>query len=378
VTRALAAAVLAAVISVLAGPRFILVLRRLRYGQNIREEGPEHHKTKQGTPTIGGMLIVVAAALSFLLFARGGLYHAAPHSKSLAVFAALLGCAVIGFADDWLKVVRRRSLGLKGRWKLLGQMGVATIISIVAYHEGVSTEVFVPIFDFHIDLGAGWYALVFLMVLGATNAVNLTDGLDGLASGITALVMLVFTGMSVVAYQSGQRAVVACLSADRTTVLAQCQGAVIDQRLAFRDQSLDLAILSAALLGACIGFLWYNAFPADVFMGDTGSLALGGAVAAFAVFTKTELLLPLVGGVFVVEALSVIIQVIWFKRTGRRAFLMAPIHHHFEMKAWSETKIMVRFWILAALCAGAAFVLFYLRFDQYQDIGNVVSNLASS
>jgi len=210
------------------------------------------------------------------------------------------------------------------------------------------------------------------MVLGATNAVNLTDGLDGLASGITALVMLVFTGMSVVAYQSGQRAVAACLSLDRSTVLQQCQGAVIDDRLAFRDQSLDLAILSAALLGACIGFLWYNAFPADVFMGDTGSLALGGAVAAFAVFTKTELLLPLVGGVFVVEALSVIIQVISFKRTGRRVFLMAPIHHHFEMKAWSETKIMVRFWILAALCAGAAFVLFYLRFDQYQDIANVV------
>ena len=148
--------------------------------------------------------------------------------------------------------------------------------------------------------------------------------------------MLVFTAMSVVAYQSGQRAVAACLSLDRTTVLQQCQGGVIEDRLAFRDQSLDLAILSAALLGACIGFLWYNAFPADVFMGDTGSLALGGAVAAFAVFTKTELLLPLIGGVFVVEALSVIIQVVSFKRSGRRVFLMAPIHHHFEMQAWSR------------------------------------------
>ncbi len=357
-TRALAAAVLAAVISVLAGPRFILLLRRLRYGQNIREDGPEHHKTKQGTPTMGGLLIVASSAAAYLLFTNFS-------TKSLAVLSALLGCAAVGLADDWLKVIRKRSLGLKGRWKLLGQAAVAGIISLVAHHENVSTEVFVPIFDFHLDLGPAWFALVFLMVLGATNAVNLTDGLDGLASGITALVMLVFTGMAVVGYQAGQRSVTACLTIDRTSVLPECRS-VIQERLEFRDQSLDLAILAAALLGACIGFLWYNAFPADVFMGDTGSLALGGAVAAFAVFTKTELLLPLVGGVFVVEALSVIIQVIWFKRTGRRVFLMAPIHHHFEMKAWSETKIMVRFWIMAALCAGASFVLFYLRFDQYR------------
>ncbi|MDX6377626.1 MAG: phospho-N-acetylmuramoyl-pentapeptide-transferase [Gaiellaceae bacterium] len=357
-TRALAAAVLAAVISVLAGPRFVQLLRRLRYGQNIREDGPEHHKTKQGTPTMGGLLIVASSAVAYLLFTSFS-------TKSLAVLAALLGCAVIGFADDWLKVIRKRSLGLKGRWKLLGQAAVAGVISLVAHHEKVSTEVFVPIIDFHVDLGPGWFALVFLMVLGATNAVNLTDGLDGLASGITALVMLVFTGMAVVGYQAGQRGVTACLTIDRKSVLPECR-AVIQERLEFRDQSLDLAILAAALLGACIGFLWYNAFPADVFMGDTGSLALGGAVAAFAVFTKTELLLPLVGGVFVAEALSVIIQVISFKRTGKRVFLMAPIHHHFEMKAWSETKIMVRFWILAALCAGASFVLFYLRFDQYR------------
>ena len=357
-TRALAAAVLAAVISVLAGPRFILLLRRLRYGQNIREDGPEHHKTKQGTPTMGGLLIVASSSIAFLLFTNFS-------TKSLAVLSALLGCAAVGFADDWLKVIRKRSLGLKGRWKLLGQMVVAGIISLVAHHEQVSTEVFVPIFDFHVDLGPAWFALVFLMVLGATNAVNLTDGLDGLASGITALVMLVFTGMAVVGYQAGQRSVTACLTIDRRSVLAECRP-VIQERLEFRDQSLDLAILAAALLGACIGFLWYNAFPADVFMGDTGSLALGGAVAAFAVFTKTELLLPLVGGVFVVEALSVIIQVISFKRSGMRVFLMTPIHHHFEMKAWSETKIMVRFWIVAALFAGASFVLFYLRFDQYR------------
>jgi phospho-N-acetylmuramoyl-pentapeptide-transferase len=356
VTDALAAAVLAAVISVLAGPRFVTLLRRLRAGQNIREEGPEHHKAKQGTPTMGGLLLVAATVVAYLLFAHFG-------TKSLAVLAAIVGCGAIGFADDWLKVVRRRSLGLRGRWKLLGQVVVAAAISFVAHIEGVSTDVFVPILDFHVDLGPGWYVLVLLMVLGATNAVNLTDGLDGLAAGITALVMLVFTGMAVVGYQTGQREVRACVPDGE--LIAACSE-IIKERLEFRDQSLDLAILAAAVLGACVGFLWYNAFPADVFMGDTGSLALGGGVAAFAVFTKTELLLPLVAGVFMVEALSVIIQVISFKRFGRRVFLMAPIHHHFEMKAWSETKIMVRFWILAALCAGAAFVLFYLRFDQYR------------
>jgi phospho-N-acetylmuramoyl-pentapeptide-transferase len=350
VTHALAAAVLAAVLSIVAGPRFIVLLRRLRAGQHIREDGPAHHQVKQGTPTMGGLLIIASATLAFLaLTSRTG-------TRSWAVLATVIGCGAIGFADDWLKVVRRRSLGLRGRWKLIGQGVVAAGISYVAHHQHISTSVYVPVIDRHVALGVGWYLLVFLMVLGATNAVNLTDGLDGLAAGVSTLMLLVYTGMGVVAYQFYQRNFHAChpITAPRCVPF-----------LVGRDESLDLTILAAALLGACIGFLWYNSYPADVFMGDTGSLALGGAIAAFAVFTKTELLLPLVAGVCLIEALSVIIQVISFKRFGRRVFLMAPIHHHFEMRAWSETRIMVRFWIVSALCVGAAFVLFYLRFQEY-------------
>ena len=356
-TKALLAAVLAAVLSVALGPRFIDLLRRLRAGQSIREEGPEHHKEKQGTPTMGGLLIVGSTVVAYALMGRFG-------TKSFAVLGAIVGCAAIGLADDWRKVVARRSLGLRGRWKLLGQLLVAILIAVVARHQHVSTRVFIPVIDRHVDLSYGWYVLVFLMVLGASNAVNLTDGLDGLAAGTTTIVLLAFTAMAVVAYQTGQRHVNELCSHVANSARLNCnaEGA---HWVVYRDQSLDLAILAAALLGACVGFLWYNSFPADVFMGDTGSLALGGAIAGFAVFTKTELLLPLLGGIYVVEALSVIIQVISFKRTGKRVFLMAPIHHHFEMMAWSETKIMVRFVIMSSICAGSAFVLFYHRFSEY-------------
>ena len=341
-TGVLGAGVLAAVLSVVLGPPFISFLRSRRIGQNIRDEGPEGHKTKQGTPTMGGFLIVATTVVPYLIFSDW-------HTKSLAILAALLGCAAIGLLDDYRKVVARRSLGLQGRYKLLGQGTVAVVIALVAHREGVTTRVFLPFLDVHIDLGWAWYLLVFLMILGASNAVNLTDGLDGLAAGTTTIAVLAYTAMLAIGYELSRRG---CPS----TVPGRC---------APDAQELDMAILAAALLGACTGFLWYNSFPAEVFMGDTGSLALGGAVAAFAVFTKTELLLPLIGGVFVIEALSVIVQVISFKRFGKRVFLMAPIHHHFEMRAWSETKIMVRFWIMAAIFASSGFVLYYLRLSEY-------------
>ena len=346
----LAAGVLAIVISILAGPRFIALLRRYRIGQNIREEGPEGHKTKQGTPTMGGIMIVVGAVIPFLIFSDLG-------RRSSAVLGAMLGCAAIGLLDDWRSVVRRRSLGLKGRYKLFGQLIVAVLLCLVADQQGISTELFMPLVDIHVDLGPAWYVLVFLIVVGASNAVNLTDGLDGLAAGTTSIAVLAFTAMTVIGYQVGQR-----------VILDPPPGTTTAELVGLRElnaETLDLAILAASLLGACIGFLWYNTHPAEVFMGDTGSLALGGAVAGFAVFTKTELLLPLIGGVFVLEALSVIIQVVSFKRFGRRVFRMAPIHHHFEMLAWSETKIMVRFWIVATVFAASGFVLYYVRFDQY-------------
>ncbi len=342
-TNVLAAGVLAAVISVVAGPWFIAFLRRHRVGQNIRDEGPEGHKTKQGTPTMGGFLIVLATVVPYLLLSDLS-------TKSLGVLLALLGCATIGLLDDYRKVVSRRSLGLEGRYKLLGQLVIAIALVAVARAEDVSTRIFLPIVNEHVDLGWGWFALVFVMILGASNAVNLTDGLDGLAAGTTTIAVLAYTAMLVIGYEVSIRG---------------CRTAVPGSACSPDYQKLDMAILAAALLGACTGFLWYNSFPAEVFMGDTGSLALGGAVAAFAVFTKTELLLPLIGGVFVIEALSVIVQVISFRRFGKRVFLMAPIHHHFEMRAWSETKIMVRFWIMAAIFASSGFVLYYLRLDQY-------------
>ena len=348
----LASGVLAIVISVLAGPHLVGLLRRYNVGQRIRLEGPAGHQTTSGTPTMGGLLIVFATVVPYALFSSFGV-------RSLAVLGAMLGCALIGFLDDYLSIVRRHSLGLRGRWKLLGQVLISAGLCLIAAHEGISTRLFIPIVDAHVDLGNGWYVLVFLIVLGASNAVNLTDGLDGLAAGTSTIAMLAFTSMAVIGFQVGQRTLTV------NDVINQETGDGSFKLLQQTSGTLDMAVLAAALLGACVGFLWHNSYPAEVFMGDTGSLALGGALAGFAIFTKTELLLPLIGGIFVVEAASVIIQVISFRCFGRRVFLMAPIHHHFEMKAWSETKIMFRFLIVAAVFAAIAFVLYYQRYDQY-------------
>jgi len=351
-TNVLASGVVAILISIFAGPRFVGLLRRYKVGQRIRDEGPAGHQTKSGTPTMGGLMIILATLVPYLIFSSFG-------ARSLAVLGALIGCGLIGFIDDYLSVIRRRSLGLQGRWKLVGQLIISIGICFVAVHEGISTSIFVPIADIHVNLGPAWYVLVFLIVVGASNAVNLTDGLDGLAAGTSTIAMLAFTSMCVIGFQVGQRA----LSMPGIDDTSTGPGLFDLQRQT--SETLDLAILAAALLGACVGFLWFNSYPAEVFMGDTGSLALGGALAGFAIFTKTELLLPLIGGIFVAEAASVIIQVISFRRFGRRVFLMAPIHHHFEMKAWSETKIMFRFLIVASIFASIAFVLYYVRFNQY-------------
>jgi phospho-N-acetylmuramoyl-pentapeptide-transferase len=335
VTHVLEAGVLATFLAILLGGKFIGFLRARSLGQNIREEGPPGHKTKQGTPTMGGLLIVSVTAVAFLLFSeRSG--------PGLCALAVTLLCAALGFSDDFSKIVKRRSLGLAGRYKLLLLIPIAALLAAVARHEGVSTDVYLPLLGVHVALGPAWYVLVYLVLAGSTNAVNLTDGLDGLAAGTMSIALLAYIAMAVVAYR---------------TIYVDTGN--------FDHSRIDLAVFGAALLGSCIGFLWYNSFPADVFMGDTGAFGLGGALAALAVFTKTEILLVLIGGVFVIEALSVIIQVISFRRFGRRVFLMSPIHHHFEMKAWSETKIIVRFWIVAALFAGSGFVLYYLRFSQF-------------
>jgi phospho-N-acetylmuramoyl-pentapeptide-transferase len=334
VEKVLLSGIISMVIAIAAGPKFIEFLRRNELGQHIREEGPAGHEAKQGTPTMGGLLIMIAMTIPFLLFTQRTL-------PALTAFFVTLGCAAIGFVDDWTKLTHRRSLGLPGRWKLLLLGIITVVVALVVNDADFKTGVYLPLVNVDIPLGWAWYPLLFVIIAGAANGVNLTDGLDGLAAGTSTISIFTYTAMGVLAYLVSVR--------DRTP----------------DPEELDLAILGASLVGASIGFLWYNAFPAQVFMGDTGSMGLGGALAAFAIMTKTEALLLLIGGIFVIEALSVIIQVVAFKRFGRRVFLMAPLHHHFEMKAWSETRIMVRFWITAAILCACAFVLYYRYFSEF-------------
>jgi phospho-N-acetylmuramoyl-pentapeptide-transferase len=330
-TRVLIAGIVAGVISIFAGPRFIEFLRRKELGQQIREEGPERHIAKQGTPTAGGILILIAASIAFFALSKYKL-------TGLTVLFVTLGCGAVGFLDDFIKFTHKRSLGLSGRWKLLLLACIAAGTGYLAHRAGLNhlTEVLIPGTGYRLPLGPLWYVFIFLVIAGASNGVNLTDGLDGLAAGTAIISLFTFTTMAVLAY----------IRSSKTP--------------SFRSpDKLDLAIAGAALIGAGVGFLWYNAFPAEVFMGDTGSMALGGALAGFAIMMKAEVLLLFIGGIYLIEALSVIIQVFTFKYLGRRFFLMTPIHHHFEMKAWSETKIMVRFWILAGIFCAVGFGLFY-------------------
>jgi phospho-N-acetylmuramoyl-pentapeptide-transferase len=281
---------------------------------------------------MGGLLILASAVVPFLFLSQ---YTA----EGMTVLFMVLGCALIGFADDYLKVHRRRSLGLPGRWKMIGLVAV-TVGAALLLNESTSftTDVYVPVVDWNLDLSFGYYVLLFLVIGGTVNGANLTDGVDGLAAGTVVIMLLTFLAIAGIAWiRSGDPG-------------------------ARSETYLDIATLAAALIGGTIGFLWYNAFPAEVLMGDTGSFALGGAFAGFEVVTGTEILLPLIAGIFVIEVMSLIIQVVSFKRTGKRVFLMAPIHHHFEMKAWSETKIMVRFWVICAIFCASGFALFYRDF----------------
>jgi phospho-N-acetylmuramoyl-pentapeptide-transferase len=335
VIRVLIAGVIALLVSMLLGPRFIKFLQRNEFGQHIREELSERHVQKKGTPVLGGLLILLAASIAFLAASK----YTVP---ALTVLFVTLACGAIGFLDDFIKLTHRRSLGLNGRWKLL-LLGATTVgVGIAARHQNLPTNVYIPGIG-HLELSYAWYGLLFLVIAGAANGVNLADGVDGLAAGTGIIALFTFAAMNVIAWiRSGRPG----------------------HRF---DTKLDLAIAGAALIAATVGFLWYNAFPAEVFMGDTGAMAIGGALAAFAIFTKTIFLLLLIGGIFVLEALSVIIQVFCFKYLGgRRPFLMTPIHHHFEMKAWSDTKIMVRFWIVAGILCAVAFALYYRYFTGFR------------
>jgi phospho-N-acetylmuramoyl-pentapeptide-transferase len=305
-------------ICIFLGPKFIEMLRLREFGQQIREEGPQEHHAKAGTPTMGGLIVFASICVPYLVLSDRD-------AQSMAVFGVAMGSAALGFTDDWLKIVKRRSLGLSARSKLIWQAVLAGALFYVARDTvGLESAVFLRISDVKLDIAPAIYAvIVFLVIAGASNGVNLTDGLDGLAAGCCAIVLLAYTAITFVT-----------------------------------NNQQDLALLSACLVGACIGFLWFNAFPASIFMGDTGSLGLGGAIGALAVMTQTEALLIIIGGIFVIEALSVAIQVAAFKLFRRRVLLMAPVHHHFELLAWSETKIMLRFWIIAAVFSGIGFTLY--------------------
>lgn len=310
----LAAAVAAAVVLLL-GPVVIPELNKLHCGQNIRGEGPKSHQKKSGTPTMGGLIILAGITL-------GTLAGAGTTPAALLALFVVLGHGAIGFLDDYIKVVKKRNLGLRAREKLAGQLIMAAAVTFIGNRWiGLSTELWLPFTTATVDLSVFYYILVFFVLVGTTNAVNLTDGLDGLATGTVAVAAVTYA--------------IVCVSLGKAALAAFC----------------------AATAAAAVAFLRFNAHPARVFMGDTGSLALGGALAAAAILTKTELLLIVIGGVFVVEALSVIIQVISFQTTGRRVFRMSPLHHHFELGGWAETKVVRVFWLAGAVSSVVALLI---------------------
>ncbi|MGD0152666.1 MAG: phospho-N-acetylmuramoyl-pentapeptide-transferase [Thermacetogeniaceae bacterium] len=306
------ALVLSLLSTLLLGKLLVPLLNRLKFGQEVRDDGPKSHLKKQGTATMGGLLIIGGTGVASLLVA-GQAY------ETLLLVGMMVGCGLLGFADDFLKVVLKRSLGVKARTKFLVQILLGLALAWAAFSLHQETTVLLPFTGFRVDLGVYYYALVVFILVAAANAVNLTDGLDGLASGLMLVVAVAFV---LIAWMTGQN---------------------------------TAAVFAGALGGSCLGFLYFNHYPARVFMGDTGSLALGGAMATLAVLTRTELVLLILGGVFVLETLSVIIQVISYQLTGKRVFRMSPLHHHFELSGWTETRVVRWFWMLGLCCAVLSF-----------------------
>ncbi|GAX91009.1 phospho-N-acetylmuramoyl-pentapeptide-transferase [Effusibacillus lacus] len=304
-------------IAVVIGPLFIPVLRRLKFGQAIRSEGPQGHQKKAGTPTMGGTIFLVALAITSIQFSDRS-------SELWLLLLVTLGFGLVGFLDDYIKVVMKRNLGLRARQKLLGQILVSAIFFAVLYIQQFDFSVSVPFTDSTWDLGLLYAVFLFLVLIGTTNGVNLTDGLDGLAAGTSAIAFATYALIAAV-----------------------------------WSSQFDVAIFCAAMAGALLGFLVFNAHPAKVFMGDTGSLALGGGLAAAAILTKTELLLVLIGFVFVAETLSVLIQVFSFQVFGKRVFKMSPLHHHFELSGWSEWRVVATFWAAGLACSMAALSAYF-------------------
>ncbi len=345
--RSATAAITAVLFSFIVGPWIIKKLHAMQIGETIRTDGPQTHAKKAGTPTMGGLIIIGAILVPTLLFGR------LDNIYIQMMIVSVLWMGLVGFIDDYLKAVKKSKKGLIARYKLLGQISLGLVLgTVMIIHpefEGVRTATTLPFFkDLVIDLRSVWVYILFVIfvITAMSNSVNLSDGLDGLASGLSAVAALVFAG---IAYITGR--------ADFSQYL----------NIIYLPSAGELTVFCAALIGASLGFLWFNARPAEVFMGDTGSLALGAALGAVAVMLKKEFLLPFAGGVFIIESLSVIIQVRYFKYTkkkygeGRRFFRMAPIHHHFELKGWDENKVVIRFWILGILFALLTLSTFKIR-----------------
>ncbi|MEH7882868.1 phospho-N-acetylmuramoyl-pentapeptide-transferase [Bacillus sp. JJ1609] len=299
-------------ITVLLSPVFIPFLRRLKFGQSIREEGPKSHLKKTGTPTMGGIMILLSITVTTLVMTGK---FSQPSVETYLLLFVTLGFGLLGFMDDFIKVVMKRNLGLTSKQKLLGQIIISVIFYFIFKQSEFSTVVNIPLTDYSFDLGWGYVLFIIFWMVGFSNAVNLTDGLDGLVSGTAAIA---FGAFAVLAWNQSQ---------------------------------YELSIFSVAVVGAVLGFLVFNAHPAKVFMGDTGSLALGGAIATVAILAKLEIILIIIGGIFVIETLSVILQVISFKTTGKRIFRMSPLHHHYELIGWSEWRVVVTFWTVGLLFA---------------------------
>lgn len=340
----LLAAGLALVFVLIGTPLAIKTLQSRKYGQNVREDGPRAHFVKSGTPTMGGLVIVAGAFIAYLLaHLRPDGFEPFSASGLLAV-GTIAAMGLLGFVDDYIKISRRRSLGLNKRTKFLGQLIIAVGFAYLSnYSQAVAEVSFVRPLGVGLDFNVLFVAWIFIIMSATSNGVNLADGLDGLACGSGALVMVAYV-------------VIAFWQARHSCLLSLQDGCYE------APHSLDLAMVAASMLGASAGFLWWNAAPAKIFMGDTGSFALGGAMASLAILTNTQLLLIVLGGLYVVEVSSVLLQVISFKVFRRRVFLMAPIHHHFELRGWPEFTVIVRFWILTGLAVAFALGLFYAEF----------------
>jgi phospho-N-acetylmuramoyl-pentapeptide-transferase len=337
--RATFAAITALLISFFIAPRIIRKLKQMQVGEAIRQDGPESHQKKAGTPTMGGIIILSAVIIPTLLWAK------VINTFVLIILLATVWMGAVGFLDDYLKVIKKYPRGLIGRYKIAGQISLGLIIGLIilkaADFEGFATLSTIPfIKNYEIDFGFLYIPLVIFIIVATSNSVNLTDGLDGLAIGLVAIAAIAFAAIT---YVTGR--------VDFSEYLD----------IRYMPGAGELTVYCAALIGASLGFLWFNDNPAEVFMGDTGSLALGSALGTLAILVKKELLLAIIGGVFVAETLSVIIQVWSFKRRGKRIFLMAPLHHHFELKGWPEQRVVIRFWIVGILLALLTLATFKIR-----------------